>query len=286
MFKRLERAMPYATVPPGDPIFRYGIRSVRFARAPRQLASFTFIVFVVVQILVSGFWLWSVINTYTLYPGSWSAVTMSSESAMYPILICSIILANPMLDYLCLSASMHNLSAEIRSGRWALLQLTPLDKRQILASEHAVAQVRAWRLMVIGMCVRIWVIVLMVVHYTLVKFDDLTLLFAVFFFGHVIIFIREPLWRMRVVTAIGLAIAAQARLSAMAYPAAIGVTFLFTLVYWLLFYLVLLVSIVSGLAWFCGPLISLFLWWVVRGYYRRLEARAMSYATRHAFASD
>ena len=155
------------------------------------------------------------------------------------ILLALSFLASLALDYTSMTSALGSINGEITAGRWELLRISLVTIPQIVAAKHGAAQVRAWRLMVVIVALRLAVLLMGI----------LSLLFEVFFnssypypyqtstdligimTGLVVllvlglIYIIEPWWRMRTITALGVAISARARQSTSAVLAAGGTVF-------------------------------------------------------------
>lgn len=143
------------------------------------------------------------------------------------------LLASLALDYTCMAASLGSVKGELSAGRWDLLRLTTLTAAQIVASKHGVAQLRVWRMMIliIGLRAGIWLI--LGVNFVFVFFRPrglgltleeslLTLAATVMLAAVLLIYIVEPFWRARAVTALGVAISARTRHGSSAVLAAGG----------------------------------------------------------------
>ena len=113
-------------------------------------------------------------------------------------------------------------SVRLESGLdWDLLRITLLPERDIIAAQYAIVQLRAWRVMVVEIGLRVFVVTvtLIVFLYFAFVFSDRTATnswdVVVQFFVPIILFamtyVLGPLWRMRAIT--GLATALGRRIS-------------------------------------------------------------------------
>ena len=131
------------------------------------------------------------------------------------------VLAGLALDFFSLSPALGSISGEIAAGRWELLRLTLLSGRQIVAAKHGVAQVRAWRWMMLIVAVRAATMLMIALTVLVAFLDDMniftgmplsTFLIALCVSaGAGLIFALEPFLRMRAVTALGVAASARTR---------------------------------------------------------------------------
>jgi hypothetical protein len=150
------------------------------------------------------------------------------------ILFALSFLASLALDYTSMTSALGSINGEIIAGRWDLLRISLITIPQIVAAKHGAAQVRAWRLMVTIIALRLAVllmgvisILLILVHtgtFAFIRPADLILeLSLVIAFG--LVYLIEPWWRMRTVTALGVAISARTRAPVSAVLAAGGMVF-------------------------------------------------------------
>lgn len=119
-------------------------------------------------------------------------------------------------DLYYISLSIGPLMTERANGTWDLLQLTELPEAQIIAAKYAVTQVRAWQLTAIEFGVRlagVVVILLTMVSYSVLSPRDFSL-FSQYYPDYIVllmltgtVYVLEPIWRMRLVVSIGLAVA-------------------------------------------------------------------------------
>ncbi|MEO8396477.1 MAG: hypothetical protein ABI700_26015 [Chloroflexota bacterium] len=153
------------------------------------------------------------------------------------ILLIGSFLASLALDFTSMSSALGSINGEITSGRWDLLRLTLVTVPQIVAAMHGAAQVRAWRLMVLVVAVRAAVVLMLVVSYLIIElnsslvygstpvqtWNDITAIFLLLSLG--VLYILEPWWRMRTITALGVAISARARQATSGVLAAVAAIF-------------------------------------------------------------
>ncbi len=112
------------------------------------------------------------------------------------------------------------ISQQMASGEWEMLCLTPLLSRDILAAKYAIVQLRLWRVMSVEIVMRVGGTVLGMAALIVSLFshgllgdmlNSATLVLVLFFVIFATVYTLEPLWRMRAVVALGLAISVQVR---------------------------------------------------------------------------
>jgi hypothetical protein len=266
----LERAMPPIALHLYDPLFKYEIRRVRWGQTQHQLTSYSLLILWLVPILVLGLWMLLLDNVGSYY----------ARDTFIGLLLIFGIGANFLLDMVSLTAALHSVSSDMRAGRWDVLRLTDLDAQQFVGAKYALAQVRAWRVMALVMSLRISLIAFLVIRLELLP---VVLVLA----GYGLVYILEPLWRMRALVALGLAIAT--RLRNMTYALIAGLSAM--LVMWAaqsLFVLIVVSWLGASIpALICfEPLILVAAGWWFYAFCRGLQTRALRHAARHAFAQD
>lgn len=162
-------------------------------------------------------------------------------------------LASLALDYTSISAALGSINGEMTAGRWDLLRLSLVTVPQIVAAKHGAAQVRAWRLMVVIIALRVAVLLMVsisllpaLIHTSAFAYVSAAQLPNAFVELIVLIalgllYIIEPWWRMRTVTALGVAISARARQHVSAVLAAGGTVFAIWLLQGVIAFVIMLV---------------------------------------------
>jgi hypothetical protein len=195
-----------------NPLFRLEARRIRWARSAAYLRHVTFRLGMWIVAPMVLLWLLRLVtdpSRYRFDTQNW--------------LIFSILIGIPLdipLDLVCMAVTVSTIGGEVTAGRWDLLRLTPVDAELIVDTKHAIGQLRSWRTMVIVMAFRLGAIITgcLFVIYNLMRFGytpssgplelPLTLLVLALFSA---IYLLEPLWRMRAMTALGLAISSHTR---------------------------------------------------------------------------
>jgi len=175
-----------------------------------------------------------VITLFSINPfARWRPLSQFAEVSIAVIALLFLLsfLLSAGLDILSVSRTLPSISTDIRTGRWELIRLTPLREGQIIRAKHAAAQLRHWGLTLALISIRGALVVLLLLVTVLAFADSLNfppiyydrdeggvryviefifLLFqlaGIFAFGSV--FLIEPIWRVRGMTALGLAISAR-----------------------------------------------------------------------------
>ena len=141
------------------------------------------------------------------------------ESFVLIALLAVSLLGGFWLDLASLTVSVNAVSSDLTSGRWDLIRLTALNDYGLVAAKHAGSQLRVWRrlLWLVGMRSALAGILLVVF---LVERAGLTMrsgttssiaLSAGFSFAFAGLYLLEPFWRVRGMTAFGLFISTRER---------------------------------------------------------------------------
>ncbi len=302
----------------GDqPLFKYAVRRVRWAGTVEHLRKYNWRVALIVPVIVIGLWVLTVYMAWTAYfynqtgaatyYNSPSRVTDQSATFIGLLILISIGM-DLILDFASLIFALNSIGGEVSAGRWDLLRLTPINEGRIIGAKHGLAQVRAWRVMALVLYTRFAAVALILLHafllpvlvgdapsiFTSFRYDfSNTLLALVTAAIFLAIYVIEPLWRMRAMTAVGIAISA--RVYSIVF--ALLTAFAAIVVTW-----ITQVIILGIIGWFTAQVVGAFYLtafmcgvlgaciataYIVRLYYRRLEDWALGYAIRriHAEAS-
>jgi hypothetical protein len=289
---RLRRATPYAAISDGDPLFRYEIRRVRWGQTRQQLVEYSLRVLVIIQPLVLVLWGLFILATPNRLTAS-SYVVFSATIAFLGWLFVAGIAAGLFLDCLSMTAAVNSFRRDINGGQSDLICLSGIYAEQFVSTRYAVVQARAWRIMAVVSSIRLAILpvivmgTLLVPKLLLVVFD-----LFIFAFGYWLIYCIEPLWRMRAVTELGLAISARVHSPSAALLAAM------TAIAMLWGIQVLVIGVIASmlaadtryasffLVVICGPLIALPLSLLIRAFYSCLQSQAIGDTTRHIFLPD
>jgi hypothetical protein len=149
-------------------------------------------------------------------------------------IVFATLIAALAVDLYAVAVTINSIRHEMTVGHWDLLRLTPLSAKTCITAKHGIAQIRVWRVLALEVALRMSGIVVFIALGTFAYdcwgtcYVGVWPLFAELgrsFQYHpvasavnlilsavlVAAYITEPLWRMRVITAFGLALSASVR---------------------------------------------------------------------------
>ncbi len=201
------------------PVFRLEMRRIRWVQSSQNVRNHTLLIFAIVMLVSVLLWLVLVLPHRGLVRGF-----VVSDTVIRTLFFFSIA-ANLLLDVRCLMVT--GTGGQYGATYWDLVQLSPQHTTDIVASLHSLAQVQMWRMTAIIISMRIAPVVLLLLHMVMVPywtntsytmFDSLIDAFRIeplltleLMLGFVLFwaaFTLEPLWRMRAMTAVALAVRA------------------------------------------------------------------------------
>lgn len=211
--KRFYRLTPHFRLK-NNPIFALESRRVRRGENAKTLIDSSILMTMIVCAVSLTLWLVVVLgNGGARQPGT---------SGNFVLIVFGLsLLAAVALDTVCMTVSIGSINGEISAGRWDLLRLTTMDSREIVAAKYGAAQVRAWRTMALVVALRVAVVLMAGLTAAVAIFSDIPrfstldvppLVLAVLAMAAAacaVFYVIEPFWRMRTVTAIGLAVSAR-----------------------------------------------------------------------------
>ena len=202
----------------GNPLFSLETRRIPWGYSERALLRFSARLLEIVVGLTLLVW-WFLARPDRVYTYSSGA----SFGSFAPLLFAFGLLAGLLLDCLGMASSFGSLSAEVSAGRWEVLRLTLLPVEYIVAAKHGVAQVRVWRYTILLVAFRLAVSVMLVITLFLSLYrgglasPDFSLAQALAALPTLLmlaalsaLYVLEPFWRVRMVTALGVAVSARA----------------------------------------------------------------------------
>lgn len=204
-------------ISPRNPIFAYDLR--RVPGGVTALRDFAARWLIIVPVGLGGLWFLMLMPEQSVrfnYIAPWFLIGLFSNFAM-------LIVSNVIYTFLTITA----ISEQITSGQWDLLRLTHAAMIDIIEAKFAVAQLRAWKVMILDMTLRIVMAEMVVLAFAVSVFRSGTGYYGTFnFYGiwyllcvaaFAMAYIYEPMWRMRAITALGMAISARAHNVAFAF---------------------------------------------------------------------
>ncbi len=143
-----------------------------------------------------------------------------------------------MLNVIALASSVNIITEEASAHRWDLLRLAAGDEQRLLTAKLGLARARAWRVTAMCLVLQPFKLALLVptTFYSIVETPFRQAVPANWFFPWLIVllmvfpaFMLGPIWRMKLLTAMGLAISARTTDQTMGTLAAVGVALGFVL---------------------------------------------------------
>ncbi|MEP7288717.1 MAG: hypothetical protein ABI947_23440 [Chloroflexota bacterium] len=302
----LKRILPFSLITPRNAAFERDLRRVRWLRRPLALVMYSAYVLIGIPLLVSVLFLLdyfrrSAAGRYGSY------YYYYNTSVWFAIILFATFLIMVIANLYYLVITVNSINRLIASGEWDSLRLTPIPERDLVLGKVAVAQVRGWRFMTLDMALRLCAIAFAVTDIAATSngypFLTITSLSALLNLGSIVtlcvVYTLEPLWRMRTVVAIGIAVSAGIRNLTFAVLAGFG------LVFALHIGLVIVIAATTyGLARLLGSLVysssleslffgsaallfgTLVVGFVINYFYRRVQRYALRRAYRTAFRTD
>jgi hypothetical protein len=189
-----------------NPLFRLEMRRVRWANSTGAVRRAGIrIGFWIVNLLIL-LWLLQLFIGRDRY--------FEASSASLQLLLLAGLLLDAALDCVGMAFAVNSIGGEIAAGRWDLLHLTALEPDDIVEAKHTAAHIRASRAAAVVTSVRLAGVILLVLFYALVarRFGFYTsspqyiLLLMLSISIAAVVYIFEPTWRVRAVTALGVAV--------------------------------------------------------------------------------
>lgn len=278
------------------PLFRLERRRVRWGASSTQLRTFTLIASGLVVVLTLVAWLLSVGYTWDGYgPQTWIGYSLE----FLAVAGFAGIAADVILDLASLAFTLNSIDVPDNPKWWDLLRLAVDRPESVIIAKHTVAQVRAWRVMVIVLSLRACLALVGVIHLfgTTSGFDgylppsQYLLIPTLVVFGAT--YVIEPFWRMGAMTALGLRISARVKNTAMAALVGFGAVVAVWIVQAVIMGVILYGTLVAvnNLAYnsedvaMCGVFFACCATsWIIYAFYRSLRAQSLAIALRYAFA--
>jgi hypothetical protein len=288
-------ATPFDQIDPRNPLFRYGARRFRWAnrihRVSLRWAALAGGAVLALWLLVvlgaaGNSVVYATSTSQYSYPSA-AYMVMAASNSFWGIAFVLSIAADVLLDMVCLAATVNAISGEVTAGRWDLLRLSSITPRQVNDAQHGLGQLRAWRFMAVVVGARMAVVLIaglqaFVLPMLLYNDTSVSGLFSFFgLFGWMIIltfgvfflvYIIEPFWRMRAMTALGLAISARVASLTGGLLAGFGAIVAVWVVQAIIMGVVLWVSFIAMASafLFCGPFVCAGVGFIIYSFYRWL----------------
>jgi hypothetical protein len=285
------------------PLFRREVHRVKWGFSEARIRHYSLRVLLAAHLLLFVAWLllslaFSTPPPYSYYQQSQTAwFVYGASPQVFALLIVATIGVNLILDFGSTLAALSSINSEILGGRWDLLRLTALREEGIVNAKHAAAQVRAWRVMAVTVSSRVATILLGLLIFPLAPlfllgdssfFSGLGESFirepfsAILGFATLVltlmIYVVEPYWRMKAMTALGMVISSYILNTPLATLAGVGAIFAVWLAQVSIFAI-----LVFGLGFLLSPTIFFFSSNEAFGILYILIAAAITAATIYGF---
>jgi hypothetical protein len=290
MLRRLIRATMHLSNM-RNPLFLLDVRRVRWFHSPESLMDQSVRVFFFTNLALAVLWL--------LLPGGDSGYGDNELRSLYAMGVMGLsIPAAILLDLRAMLSVSNSISEEFTAGRMDLIRLTELWEGDIVAAKHSLAQVRVWRMTMLVACARLAGVLLTFLtlfvgvsagsFFEAFRYAPLEVIIGLVSYGlFIVVFVLEPLWRVRAMTALGIAISTRVRNPALA----ILLGFLAIPAVWITQMVVLGVIswvVLTSLVFVYASLMCMFSYAVVLAvlvyfFYDRLQTWALHHAIRHVF---
>lgn len=172
-------------------------------------------------IILVGTWIVWVLLTASNRPYAYSAYTETGLEAIAFVFVISLGLSY-LLDMVTVAYTMNSINQEITLGRWDLLRLA-MDDEDIISAKYDLARLRTWRLYLLMFSIRLSVAVMFVIVVVVISYletgegflqgydfflfiTQFTILVAIISY-----LFLEPFWRVKAITAMGVALSARAK---------------------------------------------------------------------------
>ena len=215
--KRFYRLTPYFRLS-SNPLFLLETRHSQHGGSPQALIDYSLLRILIICAALLAIWTFLTVA----YPRPYSYVNPVGLEFMLFVAVLSL-LAGFVLDFFGIANALASIAGDVTASRWELLRLTLLSPRHIVAAKHGTAQVRVWRILTIIIGARVAVLLMLVLNlifeyfrlpgYSMFSGASLLTVVIVLAVGaaSATIFMLEPFWRLKTVTALGVAVSALAR---------------------------------------------------------------------------
>ena len=207
MVRLLPSFNPQSAAIAQHPLYKIEYKQVRWAKTLPTFRTVSLRVVLISALLTIVVWLlltWIHAQTFPYYN-----YYISWGSEMFLIVIALSFLVGIVLDFMCMSASADAINSDVANGRWDLLRLTALNEQGILSAKHAISQLRCWRtiLVMFGLRLGVSIVGLLLVFVPSLRyanFDAYSVVMLLIIGLMLAVYVLEPFWRARALTALGI----------------------------------------------------------------------------------
>ncbi len=254
----MTRLSPFNLVAPDQAILSLEARRVPWGRSYKLFARKTAVWLSVTMCMVFVTWAVIVIVPLLLTRQNTHHLLLLTQSTTVFISlgIVALSLISLMLDFTSIRASISSINTDLQTGRLDMIRLTTMREGQFILAKHSASQVRAWRSTTLLVGARLGLVIILCIWFLLYIFADMRIdmasmlyslpampvveairsndsllfligislmLLAILSFGAT--FVLEPIWRMRGMTAAGMAVSARITDRSLATVSGVGVMF-------------------------------------------------------------
>ena len=232
MLQLFERYSPIGYVSPDNPVFRFESRTIKRGTAAALWRSSVKVAALTLALMM-GLWVWALLSSYgVVYGFTNSYYTYHDTELLQMVMLLGGIgfCDKLVLDFFGMWVGLHSFNADVTSRRWDVLRLTPIKAETLIDARIALAQIQAWRPFVFVVACRFGVLLfgavslfvpplifpewrgsLQDVRDQLLR-DPVTVIGPLFIvFTFFAFYLLEPYWRLQMVTASSVAVAAKMR---------------------------------------------------------------------------
>jgi hypothetical protein len=232
MSQLFERYSPFGLISPDNPVFRFESRTIKRGTASALWRS-SIKVAAITWVLMMALWVWVLLSSQAVVYGFTSTYYTYHDSELMQAMFLLAGLGfcdKVVLDFFGMWVGLHSFNADVVSKRWDLLRLTPIKAETLVDSRIALAQIQAWRPFIFVVAFRLGVLLFGVVTLVVpplifpqwrgslqdvsdnLRQDPITIIGPLFIVtGFFAFYLIEPYWRLRMVAASSVAVAAQMR---------------------------------------------------------------------------
>jgi hypothetical protein len=294
----IDNLLPYALIKQANPVFDYEERRMRWPLNEEGMKRFSFNVLGSVATFAGVIWcLLLGASANGRYYGF-----SSTLSIFFLLLMFGTFAVMVSADFYYTIVTVGSTVRHLSSGQWDMLRMTTQREENIFAAKVAIAQIRGWRFMVIEIALRLISAEMLLIAYitplfmgdagvTLRNYFLMYLGSAVALLIFSAVYVVEPLWRMRTITAIGLAAAARLRSVTFAVLAGLGAVLVLRIAQLIMLVIAWMGMFVflrsDGLSYSCVfPMVCTGLAVAFWGSYKTLRSIASRYAFRKMFEAE
>ncbi|MBE2184096.1 MAG: hypothetical protein IAE89_11765 [Anaerolineae bacterium] len=239
----LIRLSPYGVVRPEQPLLQLESRRIPWGRSLNHFVNRTVFWLLATSITIVAAWIAIAILPLFIAPDTAyrGALLLNQRTSVFvSVGVLVFIFLSLVLDVTSIRSALGSINSDLRNGRMDMLRLTNMREGQFILAKYGVAQLHAWRMTAILVGARLGLMLVLVVWFWLyilfdMRIDTTSMIYTlpsrsaiegilasdplVFVIGFSITlsavlafiatFVLEPIWRMRGLTAVSMAVSAR-----------------------------------------------------------------------------